>query len=205
MSRPFIQAVRPLPRDPGRVTVVVDGASMGALRRDLAERLGVREGERWTVKLERAVTEAVAEDGCRADALSRLGRRDMAAALLVERLSVKWDPALAERVVQALTREGWLDDRAYARRRAELLQRRAPMAHDALQERLEAEGVATRTARAAAREGCAQDRMEAQVAAWRARGRDAASVARALGRQGFDSDTILQALRKAGFPCDHFD
>lgn len=205
MSAPRVEALRSVARDPGLVRVMVDGGCVGELRREHAAELGVREGAPWTRALERRVRETIDHDACRSDALRRLGRRDMTRALLTRRLTAKWDAALAERVTAELAKEGWLDDGAYAQRRAEALQRRAPLATEALQARLEAEGVRAPVARRAARTARPGERLDLQVRQWKTRGRDAASVARALGRQGFDSDTILQALRRAGFECEAFD
>lgn len=196
-----IDELRPDPRDPGLVRVKVAGATFGPIRRDDVERLGLEPGRRWTKAIERAVQALVAEAGCRADALRRLGRRDMTQAMLAERLAPKWGEATAARVAATLAADGWIDDRAYASRRAQTLQRRAPMAQEALRDRLEAEGVRSAAADRAAREADDPKALRAAVRAWAAKGRDGAWIARALGRQGFDADTIAAALHRAGLPC----
>lgn len=196
-----IEALRPEPRDPGLVRVKVLGELVGPIRRDDAERLGLEPGRRWTRSIERAVQALVAEAACRADALRRLGRRDMSKAMLAERLAPKWGETTAERVAAALAADGWIDDGSYAARRAETLQRRAPMAEHAVRARLEAEGVGGETADAAARASNDPKALRAAVRAWVAKGRHAAWIARTLGRQGFDADTIASALRRAGLPC----
>ena len=43
--------------------------------------------------------------------------------------------------------------------------------------------------------------LDAEVRRLQSRGRGAAAIARALGRGGFDSDTILAALHRAGLEC----
>lgn len=200
-----IDELRPDPRDPGLVRVKVADTTFGPIRRDDAERLGLEPGRRWTKAIEREVQALVAEAGCRADALRRLGRRDMTQATLAERLAPKWGEATALRVAATLAADGWIDDGAYASRRAQTLQRRAPMAKEALRDRLEAEGVRSAAADRAAREADDPKALRAAVRAWAAKGRDASWIARALGRQGFDADTIAAALHRAGLPCTPHD
>ena len=196
-----IDELRPDPRDPGLVRIQVAGAVHGPIRREDAERLGLEPGRRFTKPLERALQALVSEAGCRADALRRLGRRDMTQAMLAERLAAKWGEAIALRVAAALAADGWIDDASYAVRRAETLQRRAPMAQAAVQDRLEAEGVGAGKAERAARATNDPKALRTAVRAWAAKGRDAAWIARTLGRQGFDPDTIAAALHSAGLPC----
>lgn len=196
-----IESMQPDARDPGMVRLRVSGETLGPLRREDAERMGLEPGARWTKALERAVHALISETLCRADALRRLGRRDMTQAMLAERLSARWGEATAERVAAGLASDGWIDDRAYAERRAETLQRRAPMPEEAVRERLEAEGVRRSTAGAAAREAHDPKALRVAVRAWANKGRGATWIARALGRQGFDADTIADALHRAGLPC----
>lgn len=196
-----VEELRPDPKDPGLVRVKAAGALHGPIRREDAERLDIEPGRRFTKAIEREVHALVAECACRADALRRLGRRDMTQAMLTERLAPKWGEATAERVAAALAADGWVDDGSYAARRAEALQRRAPMAEAAVRMRLEAEGVDATRAGAAAREATDPKAMRSAVRGWAAKGRDAGWIARTLGRQGFDADTIADALRRAGFPC----
>jgi SOS response regulatory protein OraA/RecX len=201
VSAPRIEALRTAARDPGRVALIVQGERVGELRRETAEALGAREGAAWTAALERRVREAMQTEACRADALRRLGRRDMTRAMLTERLAARWPAALAERIVAELTTEGWINDRGYAQRRAESLQVRAPLAPEAMQARLEGEGVPASLARSTARAATAATDLDAEVRRLQSRGRGAAAIARALGRGGFDSDTILAALHRAGLEC----
>lgn len=189
-------------RDPGMVVLHVGARRIGPLRREDAEQAGAVEGRRWTAALAARMQALADETACRADALKRLGRRDMTRALLQERLSATWGEALAERVVAALARDGWIDDAAYAQRRASSLQARRPMATERVQHQLEAEGVSAGRARKAARAAHDEGALHQAVARWKAQRRDAAWIARTLGRQGFEFDTIVAALHTAGIPCD---
>lgn len=195
-----IDELRSDPRDPGLVRIVTADAVHGPVRREQAERLGLEPGKRMTKALLRAVEALVAESACRADALRRLGRRDLSRAMLVERLGARWGEPIATRVADALAADGWIDDAAYASRRAEALQRRAPMERSLLQARLEGEGVSARNAARAAKGSDDPKALRAAVRTWVRKGRDAAWIARALGRQGFDADTIATALHGAGLP-----
>lgn len=197
----LVAELRPDARDPGLVRVRVADELFGPIRRDDAERLGLEPGRRWTARIEREVLALVALAGCRADALRRLGRRDMPRATLVQRLSVKWGEKTATQIAAALASDGWIDDDAYAARRAEALQRRAPMAEEAVRGRLEAEGVDEDSASVAARASNDPKALRSAVRAWASTGRDAAWIARTLGRRGFDADTISAALLRAGLPC----
>lgn len=201
-AQPCIDRVLVHPRDPGMVVLRVGDRRIGPLRREDADRAGAIEGGRWTAALAARMQALADEAGCRADALKRLGRRDMTRALLQERLATKWGDELAERVVTALARDGWIDDAAYAQRRAAALQARRPMAAERVQEQLEAEGVPMARARKAARATHDDGALDQAVARWKAQRRDAGWITRTLGRQGFEFDTIVSALHKAGIPCN---
>jgi SOS response regulatory protein OraA/RecX len=201
MSDTTIDAVLADAADPGMVRVRIGRVRVGPLRREDAERLGIEVGVRWTQALARKVRRITDAAACRADALRRLGRRDHSRALLEARLSPRWSETIAAQVVRDLVSEGWLDDRTYAERRAESLRRSGPMARDLLRERLESEGVnAGDAARASGGPDAAAD-LVPLAKRWKREGRSPTSIARALGRRGFDSDTIAQALQRAGLPC----
>jgi hypothetical protein len=52
-AAPVVDRVAGHPRDPGLVVLHVGAERVGPLRRDDAERAGVREGCRWTAALQR--------------------------------------------------------------------------------------------------------------------------------------------------------
>lgn len=188
--------------DPGLIHLRVGRAWLGPVRRETAAALRLLEGRRWTTTLATKVQEEIDALACRADALRRLGRRDLTRALLTARLAARWGETIAARTVAELAAAGWLDDRAFAERRAGQLQLRSPLAADLLQARLEHEGVPERAARRAAEAAQDPQALHRQVLAWRREGRSGDWMARRLGRQGFDADTIAAALHRARVPWD---
>lgn len=203
MRRPErIQEMRADAADPGLIRIRVGAAWLGPIRRPMAATLRLEEGRPWTATLAARVQAEIDAVACRTDALRRLGRRDLTRALLEARLAARWGQQIAERTVSELASAGWLDDRAFAERRAGQLQTRAPMAPELLQARLEHEGVPERHARRAAEAAHDPQALHRQVLAWKREGRPGDWMARRLGRQGFDADTIAAALHRARVPCD---
>jgi SOS response regulatory protein OraA/RecX len=204
-GRATLTAIRPDPRDPALVSLELDGTRIGSVRREDARRLRLTEGMAWTSGRARAVQALLDQAACRHDALRRLGRGDLSQAMLRTRLAARWGEDLAARTVDMLARDGWLDDGAYARRRAERLSARSPLSPEALQARLESEGVLSREAARAVSAHHDPDSVHAHVRAWRRAGRDGAWMARRLARGGFDADSIAAALQRARIPCPDFD
>ncbi len=201
---PPIDALRAHAADPNVVDVRVGGRTVATLPRARAEALGATEGSAWTPALAARVSAAAAEALAREAALAFLARRAWSAALLAARLvRAGHDERAAADAVAALVADGWLDDRAYAKARAEQLSRRGAMAAEALEHVLVEEGVAERVARAAAKgeAGSAEDLVREAKAARRA-GHGAARVSGRLARRGFDADTIRAALERAGYDLD---
>jgi SOS response regulatory protein OraA/RecX len=205
MTCPAIDSIETDASDPGLVRVRVGRARLGPIRREDATRIGLEEGARWTRALERKFREITDAMACRADALRRLGRRDHSRALLEARLSPRWGESIAAQVVKDLASEGWLDDRAYAERRVESLRRTGPLARELLRDRLESEGVSARHASQASGGPDDATALVPLARQWKRQGRSAPWIARALGRRGFDSDTIASALQGAGLPCPFED
>ena len=197
-----IEAVRGHPEDPGLLRLRVRGRWLGPVRRETAATLRLDEGRRWTASLASKVQADIDAVACRIDALRRLGRSDLPRATLQSRLARRWGETVAERTVRELAEAGWLDDRAFARRRAGQLQARTPLSTEALQARLEHEGVGEADARRAAASAHDPRALHRQVLAWKRDGRTGDWMARRLGRQGFDADTIVSALHRARVPCD---
>lgn len=204
-ARQTITAIDADPKDPGLVRVRLGRTSVGPLRRDAAEALGLAEGRAWTARLERELDRLARHEGCRADALRRLGRRDHSRELLVLRLTPRWGEDIAREVVGELATHGWLDDGTYATRRAESLRRGGPVASELMSVRLEAEGVAPKLARKAAGGADRPQDLAVHMRRWKREGRSAAWITRTLGRRGFEFDTIAEALRNAGIPCPSDD
>ena len=197
-----IEETRADPRDPGLLRIRVGERWLDPIRRETAMSLRLSEGRRWTKTLAVKVQAEIDAVACRAEAMRRLGARDLTCAALQARLTRRWGEAIADRTVQDLAASGWLDDQAFAARRAGQLQLRSPLSADLLQARLEHEGVPERDARRAAEAAQDHRALHQQVLAWKREGRAGNWMARRLGRQGFDADTITAALHRARVPCD---
>ena len=197
-----IEETRADPRDPGLLRIRVGSRWLDPIRRETAISLRLSEGRRWTRTLAVKVQAEIDAVACRADAMRRLGARDLTCAALQARLTRRWGQAIADRTVRELSASGWLDDRAFAARRAGQLQLRSPLSTDLLQARLEHEGVPERHARRAAEAAQDEGALHRQVLAWKRQGRAGEWMVRRLGRQGFDADTIAAALHRARVPCD---
>jgi SOS response regulatory protein OraA/RecX len=204
-ARQTITAVDCDAKDPGLVRVRIGRLTVGPLRRDAAERLGLDAGRAWTARLARQVERLAQCEGCHADALRRLGRRDHSRELLVSRLTPRWGEEIAREIVEQLASHGWIDDGAYAMRRAESLRRAGPVSSELVAARLETEGVPARTARKAAGDGDRAQDLAVHMRRWKREGRTAVWITRTLGRRGFEFDTIADALRGAGLPCPSED
>ena len=199
---PTIEGILTDAKDPSMVRLCVAGARMGPLRRDDAIRLGAREGSRWTKALATHVKALACDVACRADALKRLGHRDLSQTLLMHRLTRKWGEPAASRVVASLVRDGWVNDAAYARSRVEALQRVSPMSAEGLQQRLQEEGVAESLAHSVANTSFDPAAVHRTVRAWKKQRRSALWISKRLSQRGFDMDTIASALQRAGIACD---
>jgi SOS response regulatory protein OraA/RecX len=197
-----IEETRADPRDPGLLRIRVGERWLDPIRRETAMSLRLSEGRRWTKTLASRVQAEIDAVACRAEAMRRLGARDLTCAALQARLTRRWGEAIADRTVQDLAASGWLDDQAFAARRAGQLQLRSPLSADLLQARLEHEGVPERDARRAAEAAQDHRALHRQVLVWKREGRAGNWMARRLGRQGFDADTIKAALHRARVPCD---
>ena len=201
-----IDAVRPVGDDPNVVEVRAGGRRRAVLPRARAEELRLEEGARWTPALAARVDAAAARELARDAAFAMLARSDRSRAALEAALVARGhDAAAAKDALDMLAADGWLDDRAFAADRAAALQRRGPVAADAIAARLEAEGVRPRDAAAAARDATEADPRPALLAECRAARRagvGAARMAGRLARRGFDPDTIHEVLATAGYELD---
>jgi regulatory protein len=173
------------------------------------ERLGLHEGLEWTAKLARTVDEAVAGERARRAALTLLGRRARSTATLIDRLTAKGhDEATAQRVVQELVADGWMDDRAYAEALARELLAKAPATAKLIAHRLRQRGIDEQLAEAIAHEAVAETDLHGtavELARKRLRQMEnippataARRIAGILARRGFDEDAVRAALHAVG-------
>ena len=187
--------------DPGLMYWFVDGARMGPLRRDFADKLGIHVGAAWNKSKARKVEHLAQLNACHASALAFLAKRDFTRALLLERLCRKWPEAIAQVTVDQMCAAGWVDDKTYATRRAAKLMERKIISPELLQARLSGEGVpdsiAEKSARVAATtltQLCTEAKRLTRA------GKSTTSIARTFSRAGFDLDTIESAFAKARIP-----
>lgn len=202
MSHPTtITAVTTCPDDPGLCMIRVGRRRIGPLRRDDAERLGLREGRAWSAVLARQADRLVASTALRRTALAALGRTALSARALSARLVSRGaDADLVDEVLAGLAADGWLDDGRSAESRARSIRRRGAVARGALDSALELEGFRPRDRRAAIAADAASDRDMAmgETRTRLARGESAPTIARRLARRGFEADIIREALRRCG-------
>lgn len=211
-GRAKIVGLEPMADDPMVVRVRVRQAGartareVAKLTRPRCEELGLRVDQAWTATLQRRVEALAARDAARDAGLRRLGRSGLSARGLEAALqrSGHAPDAVAEAVSELKT-AGWLNDGAFAEQRAQKLASGAPIAAEAISARLEAEGVEAGEAFQAAKRAVPVTPVRAladEARAAKRAGTRASTVAARLGRRGFDEDTVLAALRAAGYAVD---
>jgi regulatory protein len=85
----------------------------------------------------------------RSAALRLLGYRGRSKAEVRRRLSPRYEPQIIDRVIAALTEQGYLDDTAFARQWRSNRERKRPRGKNLLQKELLAKGISSETAREA--------------------------------------------------------
>ena len=200
-----IHALESLASDPGLCRVRIGRRLLGPVRRDDAERLGIREGATWTRARASAFAALLERTEIRRRALLALARRPISAEALRERLLRRgFDERSVREALAQLSADGWLDDARSARERVESVTRRGAVAQAAMDTLLEGEGYGGRARREAIR---AQDRGDLDAAVAEAsigaeRGLSARSIALRLARRGFEVDIIRDALQRCGLRFD---
>lgn len=206
MTATTIEAIETLERDPAFCRIRVGSRFHGPIRRDDAERLGLRAGGRWSAARARAVDALVGAARARRAALTALARSAVSRERLEERLVARGhDAVMVTAALDELERDGWLDDRRSAEERARTVERRTTLARPALEALLDDEGF-RRDARGAVTgaTGSASEfeRALAEASRERLRSRGAAAVVRHLARRGFDFDTIGSVVERLGWSTD---
>jgi SOS response regulatory protein OraA/RecX len=175
----------------GGVAVELDGAPWRTVPVDVAARAGLSEGR----VLDRAALRALRRELRRAEALAVAGRalrvRDLSRARLVERLEAAHaSPAAVRESIRTLEDAGLVDDRRFARARAEDLARRgygdAAVRHD-----LERQGVPAEAVEAALDALEPEAKRARRLVDRRGRG---PRTARYLAGRGFAEDACALAL-----------
>ncbi|MBT8485726.1 MAG: hypothetical protein KJO43_09105, partial [Phycisphaerae bacterium] len=133
-----ITSVRPLPSDPGTVSVRVDGRVVGRVAVEMVDRLALAPGASWSTERAAAFARAAATDATRRAALGCLRRRSRSTASLRAWLTERGhDIGVIAEVIGDLHARGLLDDERHGRDLARALLARRPAAWRFLVERLE--------------------------------------------------------------------
>jgi len=113
---PVVDALKPMKRTPGRVSVCVDGRHKVTLPIETVQDLGIRKGIAWTSELEALVERAATHDKARRSALAALNRRALARGELVDRLMRKdFSESIAIEVADRMVEAGFVNDEEYGR------------------------------------------------------------------------------------------
>lgn len=208
-----ITALDPLPSDPNLLRVRVGGRVVARLTRADAERLQLEVGQAWTEDLSARVQQVIDTVKARKAALAMLSRRALSCGEMAERLEKRGhEQAIVHTLVNQLTNDGWLDDRAYARTIVYEVLRKKPAAKMLLVQKLQvrkidselalevAEEALGETDQVAAAEQFAIQRMESM------KGLSKTTVVRRiaaqLARRGFDQETIEQVMSRLGLQTE---
>jgi regulatory protein len=208
-----ITAIRPLPSDPSRRSILVDGRVVARLRETEVADLGLKRHDLWTEERAAAVLRAVDLQTVRHRALTLLGKRAMTSEHLRDRLAAKdYEAELVSAVIDELIRDGWLNDAAYGRELADTLVNRQRAASSYITHKLESHRIDPRLAEELAANAVADvDAVESASelifqnhARWatlppHARIRRAAGL---LSRRGYDEDVVNETLRRCGLDPD---
>ncbi len=201
----IITEIQPLPDDPNRRRVKVDGKTAATLRGSDVEDLKLQVGRRWTAALAERVQMAVATDKARRDAMRLLGQRSRSRKDLIDRLIMRGHVSMvAERIADEAVRDGWLDEQAFAADVIRGVTSRRPAGRRLVEEKLRARGVDEGVVEHAAADAAAgqDDRVAAMTLARRRLGTmNSVSppvalrrIAGLLSRRGFDEDTVQTTL-----------
>lgn len=204
----------PSTRDPRMVEVHLcpsakadKGKRLFVIPRTCCDELKLRSGMRWTAALSKRIQHAQDIQEARKIALQDLGRRSVSTARLRQRLIFKGcSTAVAERIVDELLQEGWLNDASSAQERARILSRGGRVSRALIMKRLQAEGFDTADATRACREALPADTDIAPLVEsariWARRGSSSSRIAGRLARRGFHEEIIRTVLKRAGCPLD---
>jgi SOS response regulatory protein OraA/RecX len=173
----------------GRVAVELDGAAWRTLPASVVVRAGLSEGR----ALDRPALRLLRRELRRAEALAVAGRalrrRDLSEGRLAERLAQAVPPSAAAEALETLTRAGIVEDRRFARSRAEALAGRgygdAAIRHD-----LEAQGVAGELIQEALEALTLEEERARAIVERRGQG---ARTARYLAGKGFGEEALEAA------------
>ncbi|MBL8745986.1 MAG: RecX family transcriptional regulator [Phycisphaerae bacterium] len=191
----------------GRVTMLINGRSIGTIAGDIADRIGLRSGRPWTPELALRVSKALEDDIAQEAATRLLAQRERSTGELIARLKRRGvKPDKAERLVASLEHKGEVDDARFAELLARSILRDKPAGARLIRSKLREKHVDRETARhatSAALQG--RDALSDAIMLARSRLRamgaavdDRTKARRLLGllaRRGFEEDTAMSAVR----------
>jgi len=204
-----IAALRPTPKDPSLVGVVVGRKRVGVVDAGELDALGLRVGAAWTPDLAARVARAGAAARAHRFMLRSLGARAQSRGMVLDRLRRKgFDDDAARAAVERLERAGLIDDEAFAHAMARTVLSRGPVGVRRLQQTLLAKRLDRDLADRVAREALAdRDGSDDALALARRRARslpaslDERAASRRiyayLARRGFEADACARAVRTA--------
>ena len=204
-----VTALRPSPRDPSLIGVIVGRRRVGAVDAREVEALGLRAGGAWTGELAARVGAASERAKAHRFMLRSLGARAQSRGMALDRLRRKGvEAGVAEEVVRGLEAAGLLNDEEFAQAYARSALARGPIGarrlEQALASRRVERGLAKKTAaEALAGRDASEDALalaQRRVRALPARLDERAKSRRVyayLARRGFDADVCARAVRAA--------
>ncbi|MCH2138545.1 MAG: RecX family transcriptional regulator [Phycisphaerales bacterium] len=203
----MIRAIVDLPDEPAMVQVRA-GRRRFRLRRVDAAPMALYEGMTLTDAVLETIEQAVATAKALTAAQRMLARRPMAIATMRSRLGTRFGADAADTVIDALTRQGLLNDDHAAASVRRGLERSGPVGPARLAQALHRHGIHPDAAQAAVND---LDQLQEPVAAAREaaepmlrglarhdRATQARRLAGRLARRGFDHDTVRQVLDQLG-------
>lgn len=207
LDAPLGGTVRLRPAAENRVSIIVNGRSVGTLSTDLAERAALRPGRPWTPELAARVAKAITDDIAREAAARLLAQRERSTGELLARLKRRGiKPERADRLVAELACRGDVNDERFANLLARSIARDKPVGPRLIRAKLREKRIDRATAERAADDALAgRDPREDALTLARARlrvmpaGLDDQARARRLtallARRGFDEDTAEHAVQ----------
>ena len=143
-EQPRVTSLEPLDEDPCLVEVKIDGAVVGTAARDELHssqaQIGMAADDPCVLVLRRSIKMRTT----RSLAMGLISRCEFPRAGLTQRLIKHGiDETLAHDVVEEISRDGWIDDESYARRRLRSLREHEGHSSEECRKRLKAEWVDT--------------------------------------------------------------
>lgn len=196
------------PNDPNLRRVRVDGRIAARLTAEEVEQLGLAEQMAWDASLADRVAERLVFRRARKAAMNLLAQRGFSIQAMRERLMNRgFSESIAQSVVEALQRDGWLDDERLAHDLVESLCREKPAGTALIVDKLRQRGIddvlaqriAEQTRESQSEYDAAMQFAEKRLAKMPDNLDDAAKARRlagALARRGFEQEIVEDVVRR---------